>query len=173
MASTSAVGPGVSFGKPEPIELPTPIELEKDTEGLVSTIRRLSSPVFYSTGSSGAVMAGLGGIPEGRPLLFVGNHQLFAADMYPMVQEFVKQKGMLLRGLAHPIIFAGGNVLSDNSRDPLNGSRPNTEQASSFSSLLTTYGAVSVNARNMHKLLSLGEAVLLYPGGAREVGCAV
>lgn len=36
--------------------------------------------------------------------------------------------------------------------------------------LFETWGAVKVSAKNMIKLLQLGEAVLLFPGGAKEVG---
>jgi hypothetical protein len=46
----------------------------------VNTItRRLNSPVFYSTDAAGAVLPGLAGVPSDRPLLLVGNHQLFAS----------------------------------------------------------------------------------------------
>ena len=35
------------------------------------------SPVFFSTDTeTGEIRRGLGFIPEGRPLLFVGNHQV-------------------------------------------------------------------------------------------------
>jgi hypothetical protein len=44
--------------------------------------------------------------------------------------------------------------------------------AAQFSGLLSTYGAVPVNGKNMHQLLKNGEIVLLYPGGAREVRTA-
>jgi len=33
---------------------------------------------------------------------------------------------------------------------------------------MTEYGAVPVSGRNFHRLLSTGQAVLLYPGGVRE-----
>lgn len=72
-------GGGAGFGRPVPIQLPTPREVEKDTEGFVSTINKLTSPVFFSTTQDGQVIQGLGGIPMSRPLLLIGNHQLFAA----------------------------------------------------------------------------------------------
>lgn len=34
--------------------------------------------------------------------------------------------------------------------------------------ITTTYGAVSVSAQNLYRLLKQGERILLYPGGARE-----
>lgn len=40
---------------------------------------------------------------------------------------------------------------------------------SSIIRLLTTFGAVPVNGKNMYKLLKQKENILLYPGGAREV----
>jgi hypothetical protein len=181
-ASVSATdGGGANFGKARPIQLPTLREVDKDTEGFVGTINRLTSPVFYSTTPEGRVLRGLGGIPETRPLLLIGNHQLFAADMYPMIQEFVTELGVLPRGLAHPVVFAGPDALQTAGEQGgmLGGARgggrgeegEEGRRANSmgFASLLSTYGAVPVSGRNMHKLLAQGEMVLLYPGGAREV----
>lgn len=108
-ASTSATdGGGASFGKPKPIQLPTARELELDTEGFVSVIRRLTSPVFYSTTSDSQVVRGLSGVPvHQQPVLLIGNHQFFAGDMYPMINQFMEELGVLPRGLAHPVVFAG------------------------------------------------------------------
>lgn len=181
-SSASSSG-STEFGTWRPVQLPTLKEVELDTDGFVNVIKRLCSPVYYSTTAEGKVVRGLGGIPDTRPLLLVGNHQLFAADMYPMIAEFVKEKGVLPRGLAHPVVFAGPEALQAASgRDVSSGSSSEGGSTSSssdskrsgggagqFSSLLKTYGAVPVSGRNMHKLLESGEVVLLYPGGAREV----
>ena len=43
-------------------------------------------------------------------------------------------------------------------------------QTSGFKSFMSTFGAVPVTGKNFFKLLRNGEAVLLYPGGVREVG---
>ena len=43
-------------------------------------------------------------------------------------------------------------------------------RASGFKSFMSTFGAVPVTGKNFFKLLRNGEAVLLYPGGVREVG---
>lgn len=252
---TATDGGGAAFGRPVPIQLPTAREVEKDTEGFVSTITKLTSPVYYSTTEEGRVIRGLGGIPTTRPLLLVGNHQLFAAgeclrfavfvraslgcilghtaavgvvttavltalcrrgvlaattlvlllhtrthplsdslhqsysvlhclcpcpcpaDMYPMIKEFVQELGVLPRGLAHPVVFAGPDALTaagaNGGMAQLGGGNSDPEDraagAMQFGNLLSTYGAVPVSGRNMHKLLEQGEMVLLYPGGAREV----
>lgn len=173
VSRTATDGGGAGFGRAVPIQLPTLREVEKDTEGFVSTINKLTSPVFYSTTADGQVIQGLGGIPTTRPLLLIGNHQLFAADMYPMIQEFVQELGVLPRGLAHPVVFAGPDVLAEaGAQGGMAGGNRNPEDnqagAMQFGSLLSTYGAVPVSGRNMHKLLEQGEMVLLYPGGARE-----
>ncbi len=47
----------------------------------------------------------------------------------------------------------------------------NQNNNASIKSLLTTFGAVPVGGRNFFRLLQNGEAVLLFPGGVREV-CA-
>ncbi|KAF6251663.1 alpha/beta-hydrolase [Scenedesmus sp. NREL 46B-D3] len=176
-ASTNASdGGAASFGKPHPIQLPTARELQLDSEGLVTTIKRLTSPVYYSTTADGQVVRGLGGVPvHQRPVLLVGNHQFFAGDMYPMINQFVDELGVLPRGLAHPVVFAGPEALTAAGRSSgmrEDGSSKDEKDegagAAQFSSLLSTYGAVPVNGKNMHQLLANGEVVLLYPGGARE-----
>ncbi len=43
-------------------------------------------------------------------------------------------------------------------------------QTSGFKGFMSTFGAVPVTGKNFFKLLKNGEAVLLYPGGVREVG---
>lgn len=100
--------------------------------------------------------------------------------MYPMIQEFVQELGILPRGLAHPVVFAGPDALTaagaNGGMAQVGGNQnpDGTAGAMQFGSLLSTYGAVPVSGRNMHKLLEQGEMVLLYPGGAREVsvvGC--
>ena len=42
-------------------------------------------------------------------------------------------------------------------------------RSSSFKSFMATFGAVPVSGKNFYQLLKNGEAVLLYPGGVREV----
>lgn len=50
------------------------------------------------------VVAGLDGIPDRRPVLIVGNHQLMAPDTFLLVEHLVREKGILLRGLSHPLV---------------------------------------------------------------------
>lgn len=38
-------------------------------------------------------------------MLLVGNHQTFALDLGLMVEQIVRERGFLPRGLAHPAIF--------------------------------------------------------------------
>ena len=113
------------------------------------------------------------GIPDDRPILFVGNHPLMALDMKMLVYGLLKDKDILVRGLAHPAVMRESiNVVK-----PPKGEEPTPiEQAliALFNprdayKLYTTYGAVSVNPRSAYRLLSHGECVLLYPGGAIEV----
>ena len=39
-------------------------------------LRRLVSPVFFSRAADGRLQRGLGCLPDSRPLLLVGNHQV-------------------------------------------------------------------------------------------------
>lgn len=47
--------------------------------------------------------------------------------------------------------------------------RDREEDAASFKNFMTTFGAVPVGGRTFFRLLQNGEAVLLFPGGVREV----
>ncbi len=60
-------------------------------------------------------------------------------------------------GLAHPLLFGNG----------VGTSVPGMMSGNSVSSnnMYETFGAVPVTARNFHKLMSRGDAVLLFPGG--------
>ena len=69
-------------------------------------IRRLVSPVFFSTAEDGSTQRGLAGVPNDRPMLLVGNHQTFALDLGLFVEQIVRERGFLPRGLAHPAIFS-------------------------------------------------------------------
>ncbi|CAJ1355897.1 unnamed protein product [Effrenium voratum] len=137
----------------------------------VERIASLVSPVFCSyrpAGSPAQRCFGLEGVPTpaevgNRPVLLVGNHQLFAADLGPLVREFLVAKGALPRGLAFPGAMrrafggaggnGGGNGGAGDGRGP---------------PLFETFGAVPVSPRNIFKLLQQGEMVLLFPGGIRE-----
>ena len=69
---------GAAFGTANPVELPTPLELQLALDdGGLTLLKRLVSPVFFSTDAdTGLIQPGLGAIPDSRPLLFVGNHQV-------------------------------------------------------------------------------------------------
>lgn len=161
-------GGGATFGRPLPVELPTSLELKAALDaGGLSTLRSIVSPVFFSTDPvSGEIEKGLHHLPfnEGRPILFIGNHQLFAPDMPLMLAEILEKRGTLLRGLAHPFALDGfGDELTST-----NSGRETSFGPSAFGSFLKTFGAVRVSGKNLFKLLQQGEAVLLFPGGARE-----
>ncbi|KAK9819759.1 hypothetical protein WJX72_002051 [[Myrmecia] bisecta] len=144
-----------SLGLAAPTELPNLHELDRYAEGTTRFLRQLVSPVFFSTHADGRIEQGLGAIPPDRPILFVGNHQTYALDTGFMVEEMIRERGMMLRGLAHPVVFGGMQL-------------PEEQGQGAFSNLMTTFGAVPVGGRNFFRLLQQGEAVMLFPGGVRE-----
>ena len=78
----------------------------------VEPLRTLTSPVFYSTNAkSGLRTIGLGQIPkQGHgPTLFVANHQLLGLDLGMIISQLIEERDISARGLAHPIIFQGGD----------------------------------------------------------------
>merc|ERR1711871_983185 len=126
-------------------------------------LMNVASPVFYSTDARGVIERGLGNIPEGRPILFVGNHQTFAPDLSIIITQFLQEKGTLLRGLAHPAVVAGAAPDRQVRRNRSGGAG-----GPALWNRFASFGAVPVSPFAMYNLLSLGEAVLLFPGGARE-----
>lgn len=69
--------------------------LRRYTERTTRVARRLSSPVFISTAPDGSRALGLGNIPEGRPLVLVGNHQTLAFELGPLCEQVGGHRGLL------------------------------------------------------------------------------
>lgn len=91
---------------------------------------------------------GLENVPAARPLLFVGNHTLYGVlDIAFFWAELYEKKGLFLRGLADHAHF----------------------RVPGWRDLLTSLGAVDGTRDNCGRLLRDGAAVLVFPGGAREV----
>ncbi|KAJ8529431.1 hypothetical protein K7X08_036266 [Anisodus acutangulus] len=113
-----------------------------------------TGPVMLSTMENGKIVRGLAGVPCEGPVLLVGYHMLMGVELVPLVSEYLSQRKILLRGIAHPTLF---NQLVENQSNE-----------SSFIDVLRLYGATPVSASNFFKLLATKSHVLLYPGGARE-----
>lgn len=118
------------------------------------SFRSATGSVFFSTLEDGKIVKGLSGVPDEGPVIYVGYHMLLGLELVSLTNEFLSQKGILLRGIAHPQLF--------------------TAKAESMSSEFSMFdwvkifGGVPVSASNLFKLLSTKSHVLLYPGGARE-----
>ncbi|KAJ6737467.1 ESTERASE/LIPASE/THIOESTERASE-LIKE PROTEIN [Salix viminalis] len=108
----------------------------------------------FSTLDDGTIVRGLAGVPDEGPVLFIGYHMLMGFEIYSLVQEFLREKNVLVRGLAHPCIFS--EVME------------NSFTGFSVIDWLKVMGAVPVTGSNLFKLLSTKSHVLLYPGGQRE-----
>jgi 1-acyl-sn-glycerol-3-phosphate acyltransferase len=94
------------------------------------------------------VLIGLENVPENGPFLLVGNHQLLAIqDLPTLVRELERRRGIRVRGMADHFHFTV----------PL------------WRGLVERWGAVPGTRENCMALLEAGEAVLVFPGGAREV----
>jgi hypothetical protein len=109
---------------------------------------------MLSTLEDGKIVRGPAGIPSEGPVLLVGNHMLLGLDIIPLFSHFSRKRDILVRGMAHPVLF----------RRQKSGRLP---EISSFDSL-RYMGAVPVAASNLFKLLSSKSHVLLFPGGVRE-----
>ncbi|CAM6104063.1 unnamed protein product [Calypogeia fissa] len=114
-------------------------------------VHQLFSPIFL-TAENGKIRKGLPQLPKGRPLLFVSNHTLIGFDLGLVVEEVLEKRGVLLRGLAHPLL----------------NSEPEGVEESAATEVFKLFGTVPVSGSSLYKVLARGEAALLYPGGVRE-----
>jgi len=72
------------------------------------------------------------------------------------------QRGVLMRGLAHPVLFG-----QDGSVARSIPGMPSSEEETT-DNIFRKFGAVPVSSRNAFKLLVSGDNVLLFPGGLKE-----
>jgi 1-acyl-sn-glycerol-3-phosphate acyltransferase len=87
-------------------------------------------------------------IPDSRPLLFVGNHTVWGLlDIPFLFAELYERKGIFLRGLGDHVHF----------------------QVPLWRDLLWKLGAVDGTREACGALMEAGEAILVFPGGGREV----
>ncbi|KAI5587486.1 hypothetical protein POPTR_005G046800v4 [Populus trichocarpa] len=111
-------------------------------------------PAVFSTLDDGKIVRGLAGVPDEGPVLFIGYHMLMGFEIYSLVEEFMKEKNIVVRGIAPPYLFS----------EVMEG----LFTGFSVSDWLKVMGAVPVTGSNLFRLLSTKSHVLLYPGGQRE-----
>jgi 1-acyl-sn-glycerol-3-phosphate acyltransferase len=91
-------------------------------------------------------------------------------DLNLVVAELLRQN-ITVRGLGHPVLFAGNNL------DELGGRRPGLNPTVTASrrgpgnnpGQFRQFGAVQVSPRNYYRVMQSGQNALLFPGGTREV----
>ncbi|XP_073131343.1 phytyl ester synthase 2, chloroplastic-like [Henckelia pumila] len=132
---------------------PSPSEFQKVYEPL-RWIEVATNPVMLSTLESGKIVRNLSGIPSEGPVLFVGYHMMLGLELIPLVSRIWMERNILLRGIAHPLMFTKFKE----------GNLPDISAFDTF----RVMGAVPVSAPNFYKLFSSKSHVLLYPGGMRE-----
>jgi hypothetical protein len=150
--------------------LPPKEILDRVIEKRVKPQRERASPVFFSTDSvTGKRRKGLSLVPSNdrdRPLLFVGNHQLFGQDLGMIISQLIEERGIAPRGLMHPIAADGfqpeSSVRTQKRKWEFN------EDLVGDTDIFPMVGAVKVNPLNFYRLLQTNQAVLLFPGGVRE-----
>lgn len=138
---------------------PSEADLKEINQGIVQTLYNSVSPIFLSRNKDGKLIRGLEPTPvggSGRPVLFVGNHQLYGADLSLIIKEFLTEKRTLVRGLAHPALFQ---------TDP---ERSFGQNISEITALLTRFGAVEASPASLCELMQMNATALLFPGGGRE-----
>lgn len=121
---------------------------EADIESLDNQFRifnKIVSPIFLSRNQNGRLNRGLANVPSGvcgRPVLLVGNHQLFGTELYFIVREFIREKQLLIRGLAHPVVFQESEDVSSNGN-------------SAMRQMFEKFGAVKVSPSSYYEVRNL------------------
>nr|XP_043631558.1 acyltransferase-like protein At1g54570, chloroplastic [Erigeron canadensis] len=111
-----------------------------------------TSPVMFSTLEDGRIVRGLSGVPDDGPVLLVGYHNLLGLELAPLILGFLREKNVIVRGIAHPELFTNSS----------------TNNEFSYFDMMKVFGALPVTPSNLFKLFSSKSFSLLYPGGARE-----
>ncbi|XP_050369314.1 phytyl ester synthase 2, chloroplastic-like [Argentina anserina] len=111
----------------------------------------IMNPVILSTLGDGKLVRGFAGIPSEGPVLYVGNHMLLGFDIIPLMTQFSELNDIILKGLAHPMMFMKQQKFD-----------------APFTDDMRLMGAVPVSGKYFFKLLSNKSHILLYPGGVRE-----
>lgn len=133
---------------------PSKSEFHYTFDYLLGMLRLSVSPVMLSTLADGEIVRGLAGVPDQGPVLLVGYHMLIGAEISTIAEEFLREKKVMVHGLAHPMIFG-------------NDMEAALQETSGFD-YFKVFGAIPVSAANLCRSLSAKSHVLLYPGGARE-----
>jgi pimeloyl-ACP methyl ester carboxylesterase/1-acyl-sn-glycerol-3-phosphate acyltransferase len=150
-------------------KLPEKEELQKTIDNVVEPFRRLTSPVFFSTDNDGKRWTGLGKLSvDSNPIVFVANHQLFGLDLGMIIAQLIEDRGIVARGLAHPIVMDADQARPNQPDSPGITDKP-VAGSPNNPSTFRKFGAVKVSPRNYYRLLKTGQNVLLFPGGVREV----
>ncbi|KAL7526569.1 hypothetical protein ACHAXR_006268 [Thalassiosira sp. AJA248-18] len=153
--------------------VPSDDEIREAIDNRVQPLKDLLSPQFFSTGPDGKRKLGLGKVPkpDEKPLLFVANHQLIGLDLGMIIAQLLVERNIAARGLAHPIVFQGGNGGGAGPTGPpqritkRDKDGPVDPPAGDFQ----MFGAVQVSPKNFYRLMASGQTGLLFPGGVREV----
>ncbi|KAM7511781.1 hypothetical protein LguiB_010656 [Lonicera macranthoides] len=116
-------------------------------------LRFATSPVMLSTLEDGKIVRGLAGVPDEGPVLLVGYHAFFGMELASLVLEILREKKIMVRGLAHPKLFK---------------QMPFQSREFQLLDTMKVFGGLPVTASNLFNLLKNNSHVLLYPGGIRE-----
>ncbi|KAL0005711.1 hypothetical protein SO802_013272 [Lithocarpus litseifolius] len=133
---------------------PSMTELNYVCDQIIGLLRLASGSILFSTLEDGKIVKGLAGVPNEGPVILVGYHMLMGVELSSLAEGFLREKNIMVRGLAHPALFS--RTAESSSSD------------FSLSDWMRVFGAVPVTPSNLFKLLSTNSHVLLYPGGSRE-----
>lgn len=93
-------------------------------------------------------------------------------DLTILIAKLI-ENDILVRGLAHPVVFQATPGSSSKRVDELGGRTPGLNlkpsRAGPGTANFQAFGAVMVTPRNFYRVLQSGQNALLFPGGVKEV----
>ncbi|WCJ37554.1 Esterase/lipase/thioesterase family protein [Euphorbia peplus] len=75
---------------------PSKSEFNYAFDQVVGGLRFASSSAMFSTLADGKIVRGLAGVPSEGPVLLVGYHMLMGMEVYTLVEEFLRQKNIMI-----------------------------------------------------------------------------
>ena len=65
-----------------------------------------SGSIPFSTLEDGKIVKGLARVPNEGPVILVGYHMLMGVELSSLAEGFLREKNIIVRGLAHPMLFS-------------------------------------------------------------------
>uniref|UniRef100_A0A7N2L2Z4 Serine aminopeptidase S33 domain-containing protein n=1 Tax=Quercus lobata TaxID=97700 RepID=A0A7N2L2Z4_QUELO len=85
---------------------PSMTELNYFCDQMIGLLHLDSGSIPFSTLEDGKIVKGLARVPNEGPVILVGYHMLMGVELSSLAEGFLREKNIIARGLAHPMLFS-------------------------------------------------------------------